>query len=95
MDKMLKLAYVYENDYDKYPDVSHKDLVKRVDKINELKKKTDLLLIEVKTQIDSGNTAINNGGNSMQNGVDLEKQNLLVKRGEDGEYEESRGKDNK
>lgn len=33
MDKMDKLAYLYENDYDKYIDVSHKDLMKRVDKI--------------------------------------------------------------
>ena len=35
---MEKLAYEYEHDYDKYIDVSQKDLVKRADKITVLKK---------------------------------------------------------
>jgi hypothetical protein len=48
MDKMEKLAYLYENDYDKFIDYNHKDLLKRVDKIKEMKKRTDILLLEVR-----------------------------------------------
>ena len=47
MSKMEKLSYMYSNDHDKYIDVPQKELVKRVDKINAMKKKTDVLLIEV------------------------------------------------
>ena len=48
MDKMNKLAYLYENDYDKYIDVSQKDLNKRIDRIQAISKKVDVLLVEVR-----------------------------------------------
>lgn len=58
----------------------------------------ELLSTEVRSILEGGaagkNTGINTQGSSGQ-GVDLEARPLVKQRGEDGEYEDTRGKDNR
>jgi hypothetical protein len=46
--KMEKLAYLYEKEPDKYSSLNQKELQKRIKKIADLKKKTDVLIIEIR-----------------------------------------------
>ena len=72
---MEKLAYLYENDYDKFIDYSHKDLLKRVDRIQDIKKRTDILLLEVRAGMEKSNAINTSPIKKLGNGGvdDLEK----------------------
>ena len=90
MKTMEKITFSYENEYDKYPDISHKDLMKRVDKYNILKKKLELSITAVKSLIDGPNSSVDT---QQTRTGDIESQ-PLVKRGADGEYDDTRGVEN-
>jgi len=74
---------------------SEKERKKRIQKIEGIKEKLEESKMKVRAIFDTGaNNGINTFNGNANNGVDLEAKPLFQK-GDDGEYEDTRGKDNR
>ena len=84
---MQKLSYLYTNEPDRYPDLSQREISKRVQKIN------DFIVRGEKLQEVIRNILENDVYTPLTGIEDLESQSLM-KRGEDGEFDATRGLSN-
>ena len=82
---MEKLAYIYEHEPHKHPELSQKERDKRIQKIVELTGRLKELLIKVK---------LASGGSGLDQSLDDPEVQSLFK-GNDGEYDSTRHKDEK
>eukprot|EP00347_Sterkiella_histriomuscorum_P019593 403341037 len=96
-----KLAFMYQHEGSKFPELSESEKQKRIKKIEDLKVRIEDVQSTIRLTLDGdtaqnsmGGTAVNSGGNKQYGyQVDLESRPLV--KGEDGEYEDTRGKDNR
>ncbi|CDW77210.1 syntaxin 8 [Stylonychia lemnae] len=87
-----KLIYLYQNEGHKYPELSEKEKQKRIQKIEELKERIEELNTSVRLLLDGNNSQQFSANPTMD---DNEARPLMNKRAEDGEYEDTRGKENR
>ena len=89
LKNMEKLAYLYQTEPRNFPDLSAKELEKRVEKVQEARDKLEMSVKKVRMILGS---AQNSSGN------DLEEKPLVAgqaKRGEDGEFEDTKAMGNR
>ena len=78
-----KLAYEYENEPSRHPNVSQREIARRLEKIKEFKELTDNQLFAEYKAIENDET---------QQYENMEAERLM--RGEDGEFDETRDLEN-